>query len=64
MARKSLAAELREFTEFFEENKGIKVAGVTRKAANVYRVTTHNTEYDVTVTRDKSGAITRALISF
>lgn len=63
MANKTLAADLAEFTAFFEENKGIEVHGVARKSTNVYRVTTHNSAFTVTVKRDK-GAITEALITF
>ncbi len=64
MAKKSLAAELAEFKAFFEENKGIEIVGAVRKEPDQYRVTTHNTAFDVAVTRDDAGAITQALISF
>ena len=63
MAGKTLAADLAEFKAFFEENKGIEVHGVVRKSANIYRVTTHNSAFTVTVQR-KAGAITEAIISY
>jgi hypothetical protein len=63
MAKKTLAAELAEVTAFFEENKGIKVHGITRKDPDVYRVTTHNDQFTVTVSRSE-GAVTEALISY
>ena len=64
MARKTLAAELAEFKKFFEENKGIEVREAVRTGSDAYRVTTDNTAFDVSVTRDDKGAITEALITF
>ena len=63
MATKTLAADLAEFKAFFEENKGIEIHGVTRQSTNVYRVTTHNSAFTVTVTRSK-GEITEAIITY
>jgi hypothetical protein len=63
MARKTLAAELAEFKEFFEENKGIEIQGAVRQEPNVYRVTTHNSAFTVTVSRE-AGMITEAIISY
>lgn len=64
MARKSLATELAEFKEFFEENKGIGIAEAVKVEPDVYRVTTHNSGFTVTVSRDDAGAITEAIISY
>lgn len=64
MAEQSLSADLADFKAFFEENKGIELHGITRKSRNIYRVTTHNDEFTVTVKRNTGGDITEALISY